>query len=196
MAKITAYSRIQHHGLTDPLSGATLPVSNDHTDGSWLITDIYDREILINTGNGNLQYRAGVGIYNVVSTFGQNIKTLTVQISNWDMTTATANNIKNFTASALINKQIIGMDAMIYPDPTSTFGINGVRFKYDTTDETSASLSPLRLGISDITNGDLYIEIDTGGGQNYFRFLSDGIDATFADGTNPDRGWIVVTYIE
>ena len=196
MAKITAFSRIQHHGLTDPLSGATVPVSNDHTDGSWAITDIYDRELLVNTGNGNLQYRAGNSIYNVVSTFGQNVKTLTVQISNWDMTTAGANPSKNFTASSLINKQIIGMDAMIYPDPLSTFGVNGVKFKYDTTDEASASLSPLRLGIQDITNGTVYIEIDTGGGQNYFRFLSDGIDATFADGTNPDRGWIIITYIE
>lgn len=27
----------------------TIPVSNDHTDGSWLATDIYDREMFVNT---------------------------------------------------------------------------------------------------------------------------------------------------
>lgn len=194
MAKITAFSRIQHHGVSDPLSGATIPTSNDHTDGSWAITDIYDRELMINTGNGNLQYRAGGSIYNVITGFGPVVKTLTAQITNWDMSTAGGVDSKIFTSSVLINKSIISMDAFIYPDPTSVFA--HYQYKFDTTDETSASLSPLRLGINDITTGQFYIEIDTGGGQNYFRWLSDGLDATFADGTNTNRGWIIITYLE
>lgn len=70
MSKITSYARSQTHGVSDPLSGATIPVSNDHTDGSWAITDIYDRELLINTGNGKFQYRAGSSIYTLTPTSG------------------------------------------------------------------------------------------------------------------------------
>jgi len=196
MAKITAFSRIQHHGVTDPLSGATIPTSNDHTDGTWAITDIYDRELMINTGSATLQFRAGNDIGNVVSSTFFNIKVYAFQIGGWDMSTAGATDAITIGIGAnFANKLIVGMDAMIYPDPTSVIGTNGLLFKYNHLDGTSASDTPLRLGFSDITNADVVIEIDTGGGQNYFRFLSDGIDATFTD-TSVNRGYIIITYID
>lgn len=194
MAKITAFSRIQHHGVSDPLSGATIPTSNDHTDGSWAITDIYDRELMVNTGNGNLQYRAGGTIYNVQTNFGEVIKTFTTPIQNWDMTTAAANNVKQFTASTLIGKRIVGMDAMIYPDPTTAL-FPGYIFKYNTIDPSIPANEPLILEFYDITSGSFQISIP-GTGTNFFRAYSDGLDATFADATNPDRGWITITYLE
>lgn len=37
----------------------TIPLSNDHTDGSWLTTDIYDGEMFLNTTDQKMWYRAG-----------------------------------------------------------------------------------------------------------------------------------------
>ena len=64
---ITSYSRISRKGLDTPFSGITVAPSNDHTDGSWVATDCYDREISINVGTGQLQYLAGGIVYNVIS---------------------------------------------------------------------------------------------------------------------------------
>lgn len=84
MAKTTSYARQQAHGISDPTSGATISPSNDHTDGSWGITDIYDRELLINTGNGKLQYRAGNEIYTLSPSSGDTGQTgsLTIDFTN------------------------------------------------------------------------------------------------------------------
>ena len=190
MAKITAFSRIQHHGVTDPLSGATIPTSNDHTDGSWTITDIYDRELMINVGNGNLQYRAGGSIYNVQTGFGPVVKSVTIQITNWDMSTVGATDAKTFISSALVGKTVVGMDAFLIPDPTSILVNN--RYKYNFQD--LIRIDPLQLQF-DITTGTVSIGMFPAS-NNYFRWLSDSVDATFADGTNPDRGWIIVSYLE
>jgi hypothetical protein len=40
----------------------TIPVSNDHTDGTWISTDIYSGEFFINTADAKAWYRAGAVI--------------------------------------------------------------------------------------------------------------------------------------
>ena len=37
----------------------TIPTSNDHRDGSWLLTDIYEGELYLNTSTGILYTRNG-----------------------------------------------------------------------------------------------------------------------------------------
>ena len=46
-------------------ASATIPVSNDHTDGSWLITDIYEGELFLNLIDNILQTRTDAGIINL-----------------------------------------------------------------------------------------------------------------------------------
>lgn len=48
-------------------SSATIPVTNDHTDGSWLITDIYEGELFLNIIDNVLQTRTEAGIINLNS---------------------------------------------------------------------------------------------------------------------------------
>lgn len=64
---ITSYSRIQRRGFNFPTSGITAPPGNDHTDGTWSETDVYNNEIAINTNTGKLQYLANAIVYNVIS---------------------------------------------------------------------------------------------------------------------------------
>lgn len=204
MSKITSFARQQTHGVSDPLSGATVAPSNDHTDGSWAITDIYDRELMINTGNGDLQYRAGSNIYTVQTspTFGA-IKSITKQIGAWDMSTAGATNGINIPLGIeLSGKTFVGIDAMLYPDPGTVLETNGFQFKYDYTQGVHSSA----LGLNIIQNfaappfntTSVSIGIDATppvGTDNIFRWYSDSVDASFTD-TGVNRGYIIVTYID
>lgn len=113
MAKITAFSRIQHHGVSDPLSGATIPISNDHTDGSWAITDIYDRELMINTTSGKFQYRAGNSIYTLTPTSG-NTGFISLDMSPYSTTERVIDIIPGNSAG----------NADIVCDPTTLGGIS------------------------------------------------------------------------
>lgn len=187
MAKTTSFARQQTHGVSDPLSGATIAPSNDHTDGSWAITDIYDRELLINTGNGNLQYRAGIDIYTVSSSpTATAIKSITAPIGTWNMTTAAAIDGVSVTISELIGKTIIGVDLIILKDDSITFS------KYD-------------FGINTTYDYPLRVVVDTSGGfinidclnwpSNAFRRLADTLSTTY-QGTTVNRGNVTVTYID
>ena len=49
---------------------ATVPVTNDHSDGSWLTTDIYVGELFLNTADNILQTRTDSGIVNISSGAG------------------------------------------------------------------------------------------------------------------------------
>jgi hypothetical protein len=203
MSKITSFARNQIHGVSDPLSGATVAPSNDHTDGSWNITDIYDRELMINTGSATLQFRAGSGITNVVSSIFNVVKVYAIQIGGWDMSTAGATDVITIGIGAnFANKTIIGMDAMIYPDPGTVIATAGTKFKYDFIQVSGGYTTPLALTMTQ--NGaappfnvtDVNIGIPTGGSAtNYFRFLANSVDATFTD-TGVNRGYIIITYID
>jgi hypothetical protein len=47
MSKITAFARLLNHAFTGTLR-PTIPTTNDHTDNTWLTTDIYSREMATN----------------------------------------------------------------------------------------------------------------------------------------------------
>lgn len=68
MAKIEQYSRIINHSLTTAGQTFTVPVSNDHTDETWLASDLYigefgvnltDDKVYVRTNNGILQIATG-----------------------------------------------------------------------------------------------------------------------------------------
>ena len=129
MSKITSYARNQVHGISNPLTGGTIPISNDHTDGSWLITDIYDRESIINTSDGGNQYRAGSEIYGVRGILYKNLPPITepypqypkviesiVPIYGWDMTVAVGQSIFIITLPNVYWSSITSVDVVIYND--------------------------------------------------------------------------------
>jgi hypothetical protein len=149
---------------------------------------------MINTGNGNLQYRAGNDIYNVVTTTFNQVKVYTFQIGNWDMSTAGATPVITIgVGSLLANKNIVSLDAMIYPDPTTAL-FPGYQFKYNQIDGSIPANSPLNLSVDDITTGTFSISIP-GTGTNFFRSYANSLDATFASAA-VNRGYICVSYIE
>lgn len=43
----------------------TVPASNDHTDGTWLITDLYKGEVFINQADGKVYTRIASGIIQI-----------------------------------------------------------------------------------------------------------------------------------
>ena len=202
MGKIISYARNQVHGVSDPLSGATLPISNDHTDGSWTITDIYDREIMINTGNGNLQYRAGADIYSVSSSPNSTaIKSITKPMGAWDMSTAAAVDSINVSVDEVFGKTIVGLDAILIPDVGTVYYNLGDRgYPHSMIQYSNTCKMPLQmlLRISTLSStADVILGIETIGAVelNYFRFFADSIDATFAAG-GANRGYVTVTYID
>jgi len=52
---------------------ATIPNTNDHTDGSWLTTDIYEGELFLNVVNNILQTRTEAGIVTLYDGAGSSV---------------------------------------------------------------------------------------------------------------------------
>jgi len=190
-SKITSYSRVQTHGVSNTLSGATVPVSNDHTDGSWIITDLYDRELMINTGNGNLQYRAGSNIYTVSSSPTPiAINNITYEIGPWDFRTATAINVIQILTPELVGKSIISINCVIYDDTYTV--TNGLAVCYDYI--TNTAITPLTL-LHNNGSDLIRVLLPTVAGQtNYFRVLADATLDYLSNVVN--RGYVTVTYID
>jgi hypothetical protein len=68
MAKIEQFSRLINHGITTAGTTFTIPTSNDHTDETWLATDLYlgelgvnltDDKVYVRTNNGIIQLATG-----------------------------------------------------------------------------------------------------------------------------------------
>lgn len=68
MAKIEQYSRIINHAISTSGQTFTVPSSNDHTDETWLATDLYigelgvnvtDDKVFVRTNNGIIQLATG-----------------------------------------------------------------------------------------------------------------------------------------
>ena len=75
MASQTQYSRIILKTLTTSGQVPTVPSSSDHTDGSWIISDLYEGEICLNSIDKNLFIRIGGDIYQIATGY---IEELTV----------------------------------------------------------------------------------------------------------------------
>jgi hypothetical protein len=142
---------------------------------------------MINTGNGNLQYRAGADIYTVqASPTSTAIKSVTAPIGTWDMTTVAAINAVTITISEVVGKTIVGLDFVLMDDASSgflpyTWAANGT---YD---------EPLTINI-DNTAGLVTIDC-INWPANGFRRFADFIAGTF-EGNTVNRGYVTVTYID
>lgn len=62
MSRIEQYSRLRHHRLTTSGQLFTIPTSEDHTDETWLSTDLYIGEIGINLTDDKAFFRTNNGI--------------------------------------------------------------------------------------------------------------------------------------
>jgi len=62
MAKIEQFSRLINHRLSTAGQTFTIPVSNDHTDETWLSTDLYIGEIGVNVTDDKAYFRSNNGI--------------------------------------------------------------------------------------------------------------------------------------
>jgi hypothetical protein len=62
MAKIEQYSRLINHRITTAGQQFTIPTSNDHTDETWLSTDLYIGEIGINITDDKVFFRTNNGL--------------------------------------------------------------------------------------------------------------------------------------
>ena len=62
MARIDQYTRLRHHRLTTSGLKFTIPTSDDHTDSTWLSTDLYIGEIGFNLTDDTAYFRSNNGI--------------------------------------------------------------------------------------------------------------------------------------
>lgn len=67
MAKIEQFSRLINHRLSTAGQAFTVPVSNDHTDETWLSTDLYIGEIGINVTDDKVFMRTNNGIVQIAT---------------------------------------------------------------------------------------------------------------------------------
>jgi hypothetical protein len=62
MSKIEQYSRIINHAISTNGAVFTVPTSNDHTDETWLATDLYVGELGVNVTDDKVYVRTSNGI--------------------------------------------------------------------------------------------------------------------------------------
>jgi len=62
MSKIEQYSRIINHAISTNGTVFTVPTSNDHTDETWLATDLYIGELGVNVTDDKVYVRTSNGI--------------------------------------------------------------------------------------------------------------------------------------
>lgn len=85
MARIDQFSRLRHHRLTTSGQSFTVPLSEDHTDETWLTTDLYLGEIGINLTDDKIFFRSNNGIVQI-STTGSSAGG-TISNTLWDFVT-------------------------------------------------------------------------------------------------------------
>lgn len=188
MPRLDAYSRIIQKGLSDPLSGGTIPTSNDHTDQSWRITDLYDREILINISTGFMDYRANNNIWSpVISSGGTRIKEVVIDIGPWNMNTVTP----ILLVPEITNtKKILSMKAVIYPDPADP---NQVVYQHDLRFVSWPSPYNLRIGFVGGVATIGFIKTGTSL-QNYFS--AQVVTSGYYSDLTINRGVITIKYMD
>ena len=67
MAKIEQFSRLINHRITTAGQQFTIPTSNDHTDETWLSTDLYIGELGINLTDDKLWFRTNNGLVQIAT---------------------------------------------------------------------------------------------------------------------------------
>jgi hypothetical protein len=172
MAKIEQYSRIINHAISTSGAVFTVPTSNDHTDETWLATDLYVGEFGVNVTDDKVYVRTSNGIIPVAtgatgSSTGQNILVF---------------NSPNINIGTTYSANSLSPNGVYYTD----LGTNSNRWKdlYLGGSGTSKALIDVNQGVamSDTTGGILVtnntsasgaaIEIDTSSNINKARVLN------------------------
>lgn len=63
--KIEQYSRVINHRISTAGQKFTIPTSNDHTDETWLATDLYIGELGVNVSDDTIYFRSNNGIIQI-----------------------------------------------------------------------------------------------------------------------------------
>jgi hypothetical protein len=79
MSKIEQYSRVLHHRSSVSGQNFTIPVSNDHTDETWLATDLYIGEIGMNLADDRMYFRSNNGIIQLGTVTGSSTSSVWYQ---------------------------------------------------------------------------------------------------------------------
>jgi hypothetical protein len=178
---VTQDSRILIKRSTTAGVVPTVPVSNDHTDGSWLVTDIYKGEIFINLADAKVYTRCDSGIVqldfsNALTLYKDGSRTMTgdLNLGNNDI-----KNVRLFKDGS--NVTALSILSRILYDQTGTFILN--------FNNRSAG-----LGINTNTNylylkttnlsGDVILEAPTTGGTIATQAYADSLVVGLWD----DRG--------
>lgn len=110
----------------------TVPASNDHTDGTWITTDIYEAELYQDTSTGNLYSRDSGGIYKINLDYTDFIEDA---INNGEVTKAPTENAV-FDALALKENSISA----------------GTTSQYYRGDKTFQTLDKSAVGLGNVDN--------------------------------------------
>lgn len=186
MELLRAYTRLLNHGHNSALSGATIPISNDHTDNNWIPTDIYDREIFINITNCHMDYRAGDNIYSpvIIEDKPYRIKQISYEIGPWDMSVTTLN-ADPPTGAIPFNAQVIRADAWILNDAQDTI----TPLLYNSLGNSN----PYYLSITTAPIGIIITLLAPFANNGYYNQANSSIDYF---STSNNRGWITLQYID
>lgn len=79
MSKIEQYSRVLHHRSSVSGQNFTIPVSNDHTDETWLATDLYIGELGMNLADDKMYFRSNNGIIQLGTVTGSSTSSVWFQ---------------------------------------------------------------------------------------------------------------------
>jgi hypothetical protein len=105
----------------------TIPASNDHTDGTWLTTDIYKGELFINQADGKLWLRGDSGTVRLLRTDGDTMS------GNLDMGTNDIKSVRlikdgsNVTALSVLSRLLYDQSGTFIADfnnRATGFGVN------------------------------------------------------------------------
>lgn len=172
MAKIEQYSRIINHAISTSGAVFTVPTSNDHTDETWLATDLYVGEFGVNVTDDKVYVRTSNGI---------------IPVATGASGSSTASNIfvfdsPNIKIAATYSADSLSPNGTYYTD----LGTSANRWKniYLGGSGTTKALINVNAGVamSDTTGGILVtnntistgsaIEIDTSSNINKARVLN------------------------
>ena len=172
MAKIEQYSRIINHAISTSGAVFTVPTSNDHTDETWLATDLYVGEFGVNVTDDKVYVRTSNGI---------------IPVATGATTSGTASNIlvfnsPNINIGTTYSANSLSPNGVYYTD----LGTSANRWKdiYLGGSGTTKALINVNAGVamSDTTGGILVtnntistgapIEIDTSSNVNKARVLN------------------------
>lgn len=172
MSKIEQYSRIINHAISTSGAVFTVPTSNDHTDETWLATDLYVGEFGVNVTDDKVYVRTSNGI---------------IPVSTGATTSGTNSNIFIFSSpdiliSSTYSAASISPNGIYYTDLGST----SKRFKnlYLGGSSTTTALIDVNgsVAMSDVDGGIIVtndaistgapIEVDTSSNTNKERVLN------------------------